>query len=82
MIMGDLKKNSIKEIWNNERYTKLRELHEKGEWYKHPICKDCEVPIVELYKILDKRNLINELYENDVKEVLVGEDIQKEFNTL
>ena len=57
MIMGNLNKNSIKEIWNNDEYKKLRKLHEDGEWYKHPICPSCEVPLIELYKELVKRGI-------------------------
>ena len=50
MIMGDFNEDSLADIWSNQTYQELRELHKSGRWYKHPICKNCEVPLVEIYK--------------------------------
>jgi len=41
LYVGDAKKESLKQIWNGERYKKLRELLEKGEREKVPFCKLC-----------------------------------------
>jgi len=80
MIMGDLNKNSIKEIWNNEQYKKLRKQHEDGKWNHHPICSDCEVPIVELYKELVNQEIqIDADFNKDKQRALVGEDMQKKY---
>lgn len=50
MIMGQLDRNDLHEIWHNEQYRTLREMHAGGRWYEHPICRDCEIPLVELAK--------------------------------
>ena len=74
MIMGDFNKQSAKEIWNGEKYNELRDLHKKGKWYEHPVCRDCEVALVELYKV----------QRSDMKESQktphVGSDLQTEYN--
>jgi MoaA/NifB/PqqE/SkfB family radical SAM enzyme len=51
MVMGDFNKQSAKEIWNGKKYNELRDLHKKGKWHEHPVCRDCEVALVELYKV-------------------------------
>ena len=54
MIMGNLGSQSLKEVWDGKTYTELRQLHAAGKWAEHPICRDCEVPLIELYKTLEK----------------------------
>jgi len=41
MVVGNLKNNSLKEIWNNEKMEELRKIHQNGEYEKNPICKAC-----------------------------------------
>jgi radical SAM protein with 4Fe4S-binding SPASM domain len=41
LIIGNVQKSSIKEIWHGAQLKKLRELHKKGEWDKIPICARC-----------------------------------------
>lgn len=41
LVIGDLHKNSIYEIWNSERLKLLQLQHLKGERNKNPICADC-----------------------------------------
>ena len=73
-----MNKNKMKE--NNEQYKKLRKQHEDGKWHHHPICSDCEVPIVELYKELVNRGIqIDADVNNDKQRALVGEDMQKKY---
>ena len=50
MVMGSLKEHTLQEIWNNPKYTELRDLHREGRWYDHPICVNCQLPAVELAK--------------------------------
>jgi MoaA/NifB/PqqE/SkfB family radical SAM enzyme len=50
MIMGDLDEESLTEIWNGKKYRELRKLHESGRWHEHPLCRNCEVALIELYK--------------------------------
>jgi len=54
MVMGQLDKQSFHEIWHGKAYQELRILHESGRWDEHPICRNCEIPLIELYKALEK----------------------------
>lgn len=41
-ILGNiLEGDTIKSCWNGEKMTALRELHDRGEWYKNPMCRVC-----------------------------------------
>lgn len=40
-VLGNLKKQTIEEIWRGEKLKKIREAHVKGEFYKVPICSAC-----------------------------------------
>lgn len=50
MVMGDWRTQSIHDIWTGKEYNDLRALHRKGKWLEHPICRDCEVAIIELHR--------------------------------
>lgn len=39
--MGDVKRNSIIEIWDGETYNSIRSLHERGLYDGLSLCKDC-----------------------------------------
>ena len=39
--VGNILEESIEDIWNGERYQRIRELHLKGEYDKLPLCKQC-----------------------------------------
>jgi len=52
IIIGDVKKQSIREIWTGKKITELRNMHLEGRHSKIHLCKDCnygkhktEVPI-------------------------------------
>lgn len=40
-IIGDARKNSIKEIWHGDAITKLRKMHEKGRRLEMSPCNEC-----------------------------------------
>ena len=42
-VVGDIHKNSIHEIWNNDVLKTVRRDHLKGVWNKPHVCKDCVV---------------------------------------
>lgn len=42
LIIGDVRKNSIKEIWHGKQITRLRQMHKDGDWKKIPICARCK----------------------------------------
>lgn len=41
MVIGDLKDNTLKEIWNGERMNEYRDSLSRREYEKHKLCKDC-----------------------------------------
>jgi len=43
LAMGNVKEKSLKEIWKNEKYSKLRELHETGRRMNVNPCDRCPV---------------------------------------
>ena len=54
MVLGNLAKEELHSVWHGKNYREIRNLHSSGRWYEHPICRNCEVPLVELYKTLQK----------------------------
>ena len=40
-IVGDVNKQTIKEIWNREQYKKLRQLHTYQKFAEIPVCSQC-----------------------------------------
>ena len=48
--MGHVDQETPIEVWNNARYTELRSVHNRGEWYTHPTCSKCEIAIIEALK--------------------------------
>ncbi len=41
IVIGDIKKQSIREIWSGAEITKLRNLHLEGRYLKIPLCENC-----------------------------------------
>lgn len=41
VILGNLKKQTISEIWRGQTFTKIKELHLKGEGDRVSLCKNC-----------------------------------------
>ena len=42
LIVGDISKQSLLEIWNSSELKKIREIQENGEFYKLKTCANCE----------------------------------------
>jgi radical SAM protein with 4Fe4S-binding SPASM domain len=40
-VLGNLKKQTIEEIWGGEKLKKIREAHKKREFWKVPLCSGC-----------------------------------------
>jgi radical SAM protein with 4Fe4S-binding SPASM domain len=40
-VLGNLKKQTIEEIWKGEKLKKIKEAHIKGEFWKVPLCSGC-----------------------------------------
>ena len=64
LVIGDLKQQSIKQIWNSEKMLELRVLHLEGQRKTNPICRNCghikyaQVDNIDRYKevLLTKLN--------------------------
>jgi len=41
MTMGNVRDNTLQEIWNNTDYELLREQHRTGDYRNNPYCRDC-----------------------------------------
>ena len=41
LLIGDLRKQTLKEIWNSEKMHDLRQLHLQNQRKENPICKGC-----------------------------------------
>ncbi len=42
IVLGDLNKNSLKEILNSKEYNDLRDAHNKREFDRYPFCNKCD----------------------------------------
>jgi radical SAM protein with 4Fe4S-binding SPASM domain len=45
LIVGDLNKQTLLEIWESKKMQNVRKLHSDGEYYKLKACKNCDVAI-------------------------------------
>jgi radical SAM protein with 4Fe4S-binding SPASM domain len=50
LVMGDARKEKLKDIWHNEKYESLRRAHIAGQYYEVPLCRKCPLPILSLKK--------------------------------
>ena len=41
--LGNVKNQSLKEIWNNDEFKKIRVLHKSGQRNLMPICVGCKI---------------------------------------
>ncbi len=41
--MGSVEKTTLYNIWHGQRYRTVRRFHERGEFYKIELCKDCDI---------------------------------------
>jgi len=57
MVMGRYDKETLAGVWKGKNYTDIRKLHASGKWHEHPVCRNCEVPLIELYKSLEKEGV-------------------------
>ena len=43
VILGDVNKHSLKEIWNNAKFKQIRDLHSSGNRNQIPPCVGCKI---------------------------------------
>ena len=53
-VVGDLKKETLEEIWNNKKMRLIRRQFKKGKINENPLCKDCKEIGVYSFKVIDK----------------------------
>ena len=41
LVMGNIRKNSLTEIWNNKKYQEMRKLHRSGRFHEIDECRNC-----------------------------------------
>ena len=44
MGLGNARDVDIQDVWLGEKVQSIRDLHEKGEWHKVPLCRKCDLP--------------------------------------
>lgn len=49
-VIGDVNKNTIKEIWNGKEFNKLREDFKNLNYERYPICNICDVTRMKQFK--------------------------------
>lgn len=47
LAMGSIHKDTIKNIWNNEKYTQIRDSHKNGTYYDIERCRKCDLALKE-----------------------------------
>ena len=57
MVMGRYDHETLRGVWHGKRYQDLRKLHAEGRWDEHPVCRECEIPLIELYKTLKRQEV-------------------------
>ena len=49
--------DTLKGIWHGESIAGLREKHEKGEWMNIEQCASCDVPYMEIHRVMKEKEL-------------------------
>ena len=75
MVMGHVDHQSMHAIWHGKEYRELRDLHATGRWHEHPVCRNCEIPLIELYKTLTRDGLTFESNDAGVQQKVVAADL-------
>lgn len=45
LVIGDLSKQSLKEIWESHKLTTIREIQKEGKFFTIPTCANCEMAV-------------------------------------
>ncbi len=52
MEVGDVKRDSIKDIWNSQAMMHMRKIHLDGGYQEIPLCRDCTMPQLNPFLLL------------------------------
>ncbi len=47
-IIGNIKQSTVADIWQSEEIADMRKLHEQGKWHEIEMCRNCDMPYVEI----------------------------------
>jgi MoaA/NifB/PqqE/SkfB family radical SAM enzyme len=50
LLAGDVRRNSLLEIWRGDRYNEVRCLHREGRFREIPLCGACTHPMIQRWK--------------------------------
>ena len=78
LVMGRWDSQTIHDVWLGKQYRELRELHSAGKWHEHPICRDCDIALLELYKDMVLQNIKIDWNTSDLDNSLaiMGEQLE------
>jgi len=57
MKLGNIKGQTIKEIWEGEKLKEIRKLHLKGKFYQIPTCRNCDWAIKEEKRLRNQEKI-------------------------
>lgn len=61
LLMGNINKNTLKQIWDNNLYNRYRKAQMHGKFNKMPLCGPCNGRMVSDYKIYKLNQKINRM---------------------
>jgi len=79
LVMGQWTNQTVHEVWTGKNYQDLRDLHIAGKWHEHPICRDCDVALLELYKDMWRQDIKIDWNTSQLDESLaiMGEQLEE-----
>ncbi len=81
MVIGNVARESIKEIWNGKKMVDMRRIHAKGQSGSISLCKDCPIPQVNSLLLLGTV-FFDDLTIKKILPKLEGLTILKKFRKL
>ncbi len=59
-IVGNWKRESLKDIWHNDRYSTIRKLHKGGLYHTLAMCSACTIPLAQ-NNALERKSILGEM---------------------
>lgn len=50
LVLGNVKEDSLHDLWVSHMEQEIRALHDQGRWYENPACRTCDIALLELHK--------------------------------
>ncbi|MBF0483566.1 MAG: radical SAM protein [Candidatus Omnitrophica bacterium] len=76
-LVGNVKTQSVKEIWNNAKYEKIRQIHRAKRRFEIPLCKKCNWGNLKETRVIDVNgkketiqvNVPQDAYKEELKDI-------------